>query len=262
MKYALATLSVIPVRKEPTEQSEMVTQILFGELFTITEKQKKWHKVKLTFDGYEGWIDEKMSHEISADEYEKIDNHKPFISTEAVNKIVRIKNSPQQIVAGSSIPFFNEQDKSFIIEDDKCVFSGLYSIVEHNEIRSSIIFQANKYINAPYLWGGRTPFGIDCSGLTQIIYKIHGIKLLRDASQQCTQGIKLINKSEWKPGDLAFFENESNKIVHVGILANENHIIHASGFVRIDTIDETGILCRETGCYTHKLSQVRTLLIS
>lgn len=262
MKYGIAILSIIPIRKAPKEQSEMISQILFGETYTIHESINDWLKIKLHFDNYIGWISKNMVHYISEEEFEKINLSDVFVSTEPVNKVVCVKNSPQQIVAGSSFPAFHKEDKNFYIEGIKCVFTGQYSIVNKNEIRTSLTHQAKKYLNTPYLWGGRSPFGIDCSGFTQIVYKIHGINILRDASQQITQGAKIESLEKADMGDLAFFQNREGKITHVGMLISKTEIIHASGHVRIDKIDEKGIINSETNEYSHFLREFRTYIKS
>ena len=126
--------------------------------------------------------------------------------------------------------------------------------------KSELINTAYMYLNAPYLWGGKTLFGIDCSGFTQMVYKLNGYKLLRDASQQASQGEVLSFIEESEPGDLAFFDNEEGKIIHVGIMLENNYIIHASGKVRIDRLDHLGIYNAELNRHTHRLRVIKKII--
>ncbi|MBK7084827.1 MAG: C40 family peptidase [Flavobacteriales bacterium] len=113
------------------------------------------------------------------------------------------------------------------------------------------------FLGAPYLWGGRTPTGVDCSGLTQMLFMLMGIYLPRDAYQQAEEGdpVELVDLAE--PGDLAFFDNAEGRITHVGIVLPERRILHASGRVRIDALDQEGIFDAEQGKYSHKLRLVK-----
>ncbi len=251
MDYGICTVSICPIRIEPSEKSEMVSQLLFGEHFNIIEETEKWTKIINIFDNYTGWIDNKLYTKISQKEFNNYNKKEKLIITDLLDKCTDLSSkSIINLVIGSTIlnnEVFNIGSKSFKINTAKEItFSGDKNIVK----------TAFKYLNSPYLWGGRTPFGIDCSGFVQIVYKLNGINLLRDASQQVNQGIEVLLENS-KIGDLAFFENENKKIIHVGILISENKIIHASGKVRIDLIDENGILNIETNKYSHKLSVVK-----
>mgnify|MGYP001812336606 CR=1 FL=1 len=126
--------------------------------------------------------------------------------------------------------------------------------------KSNLITTALQYLNAPFQWGGKTPFGIDCSGLSQMVYKINGYSLPRDAEEQAAQGDVLSFVEESEPGDLAFFDNNEGVITHVGIIMKNNYIIHAHGKVRIDRIDQTGIFNSELGAYTHKLRVIKKII--
>ena len=116
------------------------------------------------------------------------------------------------------------------------------------------------YLNSPYLWGGRSPFGIDCSGFTQMVFKLNGIKLPRDAYEQAEIGKTLNFIEETQKGDLAFFDNEEGKIIHTGIIIDKNKIIHSSGKVRIDNLDHYGIFNAETGKYSHNLRLIKKVV--
>ena len=165
----------------------------------------------------------------------------------------------QIITLGSSLPQFRKNKLKLGEQDFSFEGNALNSSsIEHTE--TAIEELATKYLNAPYLWGGRSIWGIDCSGFTQLVFKMLGIKIRRDAYQQADQGITLGFIEEAEPGDLAFFDNEDGKIIHVGILLGQGKIIHASGKVRIDRIDHQGIFNEETGKYSHKLRIIKRIL--
>lgn len=261
MEYGIADISIVPVRREASEKSEMSTQMLFGDMFEIIKITEKWCNIRTIYDDYEGWIDNKMYKTISEEYFNKVKNEETFIVRELINIINKTDtNTPLMIVAGSSLPLFDKTSKTFNIDGD--IYNYLGELNEKNtaDIRQSITSDTLNYLNSPFLWGGRTPFGIDCSGLTQIVYKLNGIKILRDAAQQATQGNTLNLLNEAKPGDLAFFDNDKGKITHVGIIYKSDKIIHASGKVRIDTIDHLGILNNDKKGYTHKLRIIQNVI--
>lgn len=262
MNHGISGLSVIPVRKEPSEKSEMVTQVLFGEHFEIMEEMVGWSHVKLAWDGYHGWIDSKMITPVSARMYNKYEQ-KPFAVTGDILSLIPV-NAEQNLmlVAGSTLPLWRPYLRQFSINSDTYRAAGEVFAGSPKNTREVIIRQALKYFNAPYLWGGRSPFGIDCSGFTQIIYKSVGIRIPRDASQQVKTGVALSFVDETKPGDLAFFDDEEGNIVHVGIIWKRNKIIHASGKVRIDNVDQFGIFNAELKRYTHKMRVMKKILLT
>lgn len=262
MNYGISDLSIIPVRKEPAESSEMVTQLLFGEHFEIIEHAENWSKVRLAFDDYEGWVDSKMMTPIEEGLYQDLNKELQVVANDTFNLVFQEKDySNKLIVPGSSFPFCDLEKKSFQIADKKYFYQGKVSENSNGEnIRDSIIESALKYFNSPYLWGGRTPYGIDCSGLTQIVYKLNGMVLPRDASQQVKIGDPLTFVEEALPGDLAFFDNEEGRITHVGIIWDRHKIIHASGKVRIDNVDHQGIFNVDEKRYTHKLRVIKRII--
>ncbi|MCK4663723.1 MAG: C40 family peptidase [Bacteroidales bacterium] len=261
MEHGICLLSIIPVRKEPSEKSEMVTQILFGEFYEIIDLSGNWLNIKLSFDNYEGWIDKKAHNFISIDYFNELNNSSPFITSNIVSQIHEINhNYSLSILCGSSLHFFNENEDTFRIMDKNFKLTEKTNFQKGNNQRQNIIDSAKLYLNSPYLWGGRTPFGIDCSGLTQIVFKLNGIKVPRDANQQAKTG-KTVNFIEnSKAGDLAFFDNDEGDIIHVGIILNKNEIIHASGKVKIDKIDHQGIFDIDEKIYTHKLRVIKNIL--
>ena len=261
MRYGISNLSIVPVRSEPREKSEMCTQILFGEHYTIIEENAKWYQVKLAFDGYEGWIDRKMVNEIDEQDFLELEEIPRIVTTDVFNIVQPAGDySNFLIVAGSSLPHFDRVAHTFKI--GKVAYSIQVNSIASppNEVRVVIIENALKYFNAPYLWGGRSPFGIDCSGFSQILYKMAGLTIPRDAVQQAMLGENLTFVEEALPGDLAFFDNEEGAIIHVGIIWEKNKIIHSSGKVRIDNLDHFGIFNIDTGRYTHQMRLMRRLI--
>ncbi|HAF29996.1 MAG TPA: hypothetical protein DCG75_13225 [Bacteroidales bacterium] len=254
IKYGISELSIIPVRKEPSEKSEMTTQLLFGETFQILEEVEKWCYVKITFDNYEGWIDNKTISFITEDVFIQI-NSNSEISAQNLSTIVLFRGEQIIVPAGSTFPNYNKASGTFMINKNNYQLTESYMDYS-NDIKSLLM----QYVNCPYLWGGKNPFGIDCSGLVQVVYKTLGMKLPRDASQQVKQGNTVSFISEAKPGDLAFFDDDEGNIVHVGILFNAHEIIHSSGKVRIDTIDQQGINNIELKKYTHKLRVIKRII--
>jgi len=260
MNYGISGLSIIPVRKEPSERSEMITQILFGEHFYVHEQFMGWCRVVLAYDGYEGWVDQKMITPLMERTFLKIEKSPVAVCTDIFNLIPVDDEQNMMIVAGSSLPCWRPYKHEFSINRDVYKMTGKYTYNQQDEVRKSMIQHALMYFNAPYLWGGRSPFGIDCSGFSQIIYKMTGIKLPRDAKDQVHHGVALSFVDEAKPGDLAFFDNDEGNIVHVGIMWEKNKIIHASGKVRIDNVDQFGIFNVDTKRYSHKMRVMKRIL--
>ncbi|WP_372936055.1 C40 family peptidase [Mariniphaga sediminis] len=260
MDYGISGLSLIPVRKEPSEKSEMVTQVLFGEHFEIFEEMVGWCHVRLAWDGYEGWIDSKMITSVNVRTINKLEK-RPYAVTGDIISLIPVNDEQNLVlVAGSTLPVWRPYLKEFSVDKDTYKSEGeVYYGVQKNP-REVVIKQALKYFNAPYLWGGRSPFGIDCSGFTQIIYKMIGMRIPRDAGEQVKMGVALSFVDETEPGDLAFFDDEEGNIVHVGIIWQRNKIIHASGKVRIDNVDQFGIFNVDLKRYTHKMRVMKKII--
>ncbi|MEH6306525.1 C40 family peptidase [Olivibacter sp. CPCC 100613] len=260
MVYGICNLPVIPVRADVGNKSEIVSQLLFGEVFEVLDKKAEYLYVKMGYDDYEGWIDSRQQTSLSVDDFNVIKNEEQHIadlSTHAM--LLKLgKEESLHLLPGSNLPFLDND--SFSINETDYLFLGLSRLPDLEDFEQEAEDVLRFYLNAPYLWGGRSVFGIDCSGYVQLFYKHFGVRLKRDAWQQAKQGKVIDFLQESKLGDLAFFDNEEGEIIHVGILLNESEIIHASGRVRIDQIDNTGIFSRELDKYTHKLRIVKRLV--
>ena len=246
----ICNIPLIPCRAEAKESAEMETQLLFGETYTVIDEIPKWIKIKCEIDGYICWIDSKLYFPIN----ELI---KSFKRTITKTSIIFDKNGEETLLPMGSV-LINYNKASFNIEDKNYqLFLGETSEYLEKINGKKIVLLAKRLLNTPYLWGGKSSFGIDCSGLTQLIFSLFNYHLPRNASQQEALGDDVFI-SESKAGDLAFFVSENNKITHVGIMMNNHQIIHASGTVRIDTIDEKGILKDKE--YTHQLYKIKRLI--
>lgn len=235
MDKGICMVSVAAIRAEPSHQSEMTSQLLYGEIVEILEVKGKFARVKANFDQYEGWIDPQQISIISEEDFasRQVDlvlNNFDTYTTSQGNMLLSL---------GSEV----------ITENTKSNLLDVQSVSE----------TAKQFLNVPYLWSGRSFFGIDCSGFVQLIYKVHGVSLPREANQQAEIGEVLSFLEECKPGDLAFFENEEGQISHVGMMLNQQEIIHAYGKVRIDSIDSTGIFNKDLKKHTHKLRFLRSI---
>lgn len=256
MPYGICNLSIVPLRIEPNDKSEMISQLLFGEHFTVLETHKKWSKIRIAFDNYEGWIDTNQYTQLSEENFFEIEASKNALAGELIDFVTDENNNFLTITIGATLPFYN--NKTLKIGATNYRYEG--QIFNEKKAKEALIETAINYLNTPYLWGGKTPFGIDCSGFTQMVYKLCGYKLLRDAGQQATQGEVLSFIEESEPGDLAFFDDEDGVIVHVGIIMKDNYIIHANGKIRIDRIDHSGIFNVDTQRHTHKLRVIKKII--
>ena len=242
---AYCKVSISPVRKESKDQSEMVTQLLFGELITVLQVNEPWAEIKILGDGYKGFIDFKHFGRLTEKELKRWNDGLSYLKER--ERVLHTPWGVQRICRGSFVP---ENLNEFNIGQDSFKF-----IDQGGESFNSPLEYALDYLNTPYLWGGKSPFGIDCSGITQIIYRLFDINLPRDASDQINVGSE-IDFDECKAGDLAYFD-KNGKVTHVGILDGNGGIIHASGCVRLDKLTPEGIIHSSTGYLTHKLTCIR-----
>jgi hypothetical protein len=255
-QFGVCNLALVPLRTDPSDKSEMCSQLFFGDCFIFIETGEKWSRVICNYDDYEGWIDNKQYLMISDTEYYGLSNLNLVLGLSAIHVILKSDTSePLNLLAGTIIP--HTVDNYFYLGETRYNFEGQVHKPNINEFLTSVYEAAMFYLNAPYLWGGRSIFGIDCSGFTQMVFRQFGIRLKRDAWQQAEQGELLGFIQEARAGDLAFFDNDEGRITHVGIMLDNNRIIHASGMVRIDAIDTQGIFNKELNKYTHKLRIVK-----
>lgn len=250
MQYGICKLGIVPVRILPNDESEMVTQLIYGDHFEIITIHKNWLQIRIAFDHYEGWIDQKQVHVIDASAFNEVDNQVFDCSADLIEYVQLKDYSLMAIPLGSCLAGQKIFQHQFEGHKNKSLIDQKKNIPE----------TAVMYLNSPYMWGGKTPFGIDCSGLTQMVYRLHGYVLPRDASQQAKEGDALSFIEESEPGDLAFFDNDEGSIIHVGIMLKDNYIIHAHGHVRIDRIDHTGIFNVETKTYSHQLRVIKKII--
>ena len=260
MIYATCHLSVVPMRSDPSHRSEMVNQMLFGEVCCIVETHKEWSKIELAHDNYQGWLLTSQLRSLEETDYQHVAKGSPAIAAESVDLLEHDQKATlaRIVTAGSFLPYYNADKKSCRLGDSNYTYTG--QISQKAETRNDVILHAYLYMNAPYLWGGRTLFGLDCSGFTQMVYRLSGFSIPRDASQQARQGEILSFLEEAQPGDLAFFDNEEGQITHVGLLVHADKIIHCSGQVRVDSIDQSGIYNHDLGKHTHRLRILTRIL--
>lgn len=238
MKYGICSLSVIPMRANPAHESELVSELLYNDIYNVIDENDDWLKIKCCYDAYEGWIRKLQHHSISDKEFQDYLSKGKYI----INQAYSLYND--KILSFGS--------KIFEKTDDSIPLRKTFDT-------QILVESALKFINVPYRWGGKSVMGIDCSAFVQLCAKAAGYKLARDASQQVASGNTIASLSESQPGDIAFFDNKNKNIIHVGILLPDKTIIHASGKVRIDKIDAIGIYNEELKAHTHHLCIIKRL---
>ena len=273
VEYVIAHCTVTPVRQEPSEGSEQLTQLLFGEVCEVLDRLPRSTKIRSTLDGQEGWVDFKML--TSASNLSPLTSHLPATVVAVPIAIATAMETGDELMLtlGTRLPnyargTFEVLGKQYLI-NPACVSTaqrstGAADLQQSDLQRSDLATIAQSLLNAPYLWGGKNAMGMDCSGFTQVVYATQGINLLRNAREQMTQGELVPSLAEAQPGDLAFFDHadrdpKATNISHVGMLLSPTEIIHCSGCVHIDTIDEQGIHLPD-GELTHHLVQIKRYL--
>jgi gamma-D-glutamyl-L-lysine dipeptidyl-peptidase len=244
--FAFCSVSLSPLRENPSDSSEMTSQLVFGEIIQIIELDRQWRKVKSNVDNYVGWMDEKSLTILSESEMTKWADQQTLLYNPF--SIIESKEGNIPLTKGS---FVSKNGATFKIG------AQTYKLLDEKIDPSNDLAEiAKSYLNAPYLWGGKTLFGMDCSGFTQMVYRFMGRSIPRDANLQSEEG-ETIGFENQREGDLAFFINDKGRIHHVGIILDENQIIHAHGWLRIDKMDETGIYRRNDSGYSHKLEFIK-----
>jgi cell wall-associated NlpC family hydrolase len=226
----------LPMRKEASERSEMVSQVLYGEEITIIEKTEKWLKINTLFDNYEGWVDAKGIGEYTT------------------------PNNYNKLIVSTLFENHTDFDKTLVLPAGSELWTENDNLNRLEPTAENILETAMMFLGIPYLWGGRSSFGIDCSGFVQTVFKINNIQVPRDAYQQVSHGHPVEFFDMIKPADLVFFGEVTGNITHVGIALENNKIIHASGMVRVDMINHQGIYNQEIKKYTHQLRVIKRLL--
>ena len=269
VEYVVACCTVIPVRQEPSEGSEQLTQLLFGEVCEVLDRLPRWTKIRSTLDGQEGWVDFKMLS--PAYNLSPITYNLPATVMATPMAIATAMETGEELMLtlGTRLPnyahgTFEVLGKQYLINPTEVRGERLEVKGDEAMRREDVCAIAQTLLNAPYLWGGKNAMGIDCSGFTQVVYAATGVNLLRNAREQITQGEVVASLADAQPGDLAFFDHadrdpKATNISHVGLLLSPTEIIHCSGCVHIDTIDEQGIHLPD-GELTHHLVQIKRYL--
>ena len=254
LEYGICKLSLVPVRSEPSDKSEQTTQLVFGECYQLIGHQEKWVQVQIVNDKYIGWIDRKQHFKIESGYF---DEWQRQVHPRSIDLVQTVSSADFRtpVLLGSFLPFFD--GISIRVGEEKLLYHGRASNTALPLKISFLTKIALSYLRAPYLWGGKSIFGIDCSGYTQQVYGVCGYALPRDAWQQVTVGEEVHFASQAQPGDLAFFDNADGRIVHVGIVLENQQIIHAHGEVRIDQLDHQGLYNLSTKRYSHQLRIIK-----
>lgn len=248
----VSLLAAIPGRSESSDRSEMVTQLLFGEHYSVLREEEKWIQIRCLHDGYECWIDRGQHTPVSSGNLPE--SPRPIL--DPVNYLVADNETLIPVAAGGLLPLKSG-------ETNFDLAGNTYKIAHQMNVgpipREKIVAIGLRMLNTPYLWGGRSAFGIDCSGLVQLLFRAANVELPRDASQQIEKGTAISELKDSTSGDLAYFDNPKGKITHVGLLLDDGKILHASSRVKIERVDEEGIRHEDSGKLTHKLCAIRRI---
>ena len=258
MAFGIVDISVIPVRQEPSERGELATQLLFGELYEVMETAGKWLRVALPAGGGEGWMAAGLHQAVDDAYVDRYRASEQLVADEVFQLVQKAGDwESKLVVAGSVLPFYDAYQKTFQVGEAKYSLLGGMREVGLDDVRELLVHYALMYYNTPYLWRGRTPYGLDAAGLTRMAYRLAGISLPGSVGEQVLLGQPLAFVEEALPGDLAFFGDASGAISHVGMLWQAGRVIHASGRVRVDKLDHHGIFNETTKRYTHALKLIK-----
>ncbi len=246
------------VRREDTEQSEMTSQLLFGEIFEVLESRSRWLFIRNEYDGYEGWISRSGTGILSDEELDRYRNLSYCVQPHTFLSLQRASGEERMLVPAGSILYFDPK-QALKVHCGETYRMEKPCTEPQGETTDRILKTGRQFLNIPYLWGGKSTYGTDCSGLVQTVMRILGVPLARDTSMQVIQGRAMNMLPEARTGDLVFFDNEEGEIVHAGLLMEPGQVLHASGRVRIDPIDHQGIYSRELKRYTHKLRIIKRI---
>jgi gamma-D-glutamyl-L-lysine dipeptidyl-peptidase len=253
MVYVVCCVPVGPLRAEPSHKSEMVSQLLFGEAGILLEEVKEFARIRCLHDGYEGWC---QRGQLASGVGYTPEEFPSILVSDWTDK-VSINGVAAHVSMGTPVITPAHVDITIGPYRIGYLVASPWNAATAQPSPEAIRARATRYLNTPYIWGGRSVFGIDCSGFAQIVFRFFNIKLQRDAWLQAKQGESIGFLQEARCGDLAFFDDEEGMITHVGILLNDQEIIHASGKVRIDKIDNAGIVNTDTHQRTHKLRIIK-----
>lgn len=258
MEHGICMLSLVPMRAETSDRAELVTQLIFGECYEVVNTEGNWLQIQLASDGYKGWIDYKQ-HTAVAPEYFSEWKRTSHARALDLLQVVNVNETQIPIGIGSYLPFFD--GSSIRVNQVQYGYSGRTSDTDVRPSQAQLVAVAANFLKFPYLWGGKSVFGIDCSGFTQQVFGMCGYQLPRDAFQQVALGQEVHFVEQTQPGDLAYFSNAEGRITHVGIVLEGQKIIHAHGEVRIDSLDHTGIYNKGLKRYTHQLRIIKRIIL-
>ena len=265
--FVINNCPVTPVREEPSEAAEQATQLLFGEVCEVVDHLPGWTKIRSTMDGQTGWVSAKMVTPVSEEAKKQWGDEAMGVVAVPMAVATDIATGEKRMLTiGTRLP--NYANGTFIVLEKQYQIDPIcvYEIKgERLEVKGEeVVRVAKSLLNVPYLWGGKNMMGFDCSGFVQTVYSVFGIQLLRNAREQITQGKVVNSLAESQPGDLVFFDHSdrdpnATKISHVGMLISPTQVIHCSGCVHIDRIDEMGVYL-SNGEMTHHLVQIKRYL--
>ncbi len=245
------------MRKEAADRAEQVSQLLFGECYSVLNTQGNWLQIELATDKYRGWIDQKQHTPVSPDYFKRWCSQ-PHPRVLGLLQTVNSAQAAIPVGIGSYLPFFD--GVNLRINEESYQYGGQASNPEQEATEAQLVKVAQSFLKAPYQWGGKSVLGVDCSGFVQQVYGVCGYQLPRDAYQQVEAGEEVHFATQTRPGDLAFFSNPEGRIIHVGLMLERQQIIHAHGEVRIDTLDHTGIYQADRKRYSHQLRLIKRII--